>query len=163
MDQTPPIGARNREKTHCDRGHIFDAANTRVYRGKRICRTCAREWIASRRPQRPDLMARLQRFLSPEPNTGCWLWLGAINPKTGYGTLCVGRRAKGERRTVYAHRASFELFRGPIAAGLQLDHLCGVRCCVNPDHLEPVTQTENVRRGIRRRKQCSTVAPRVET
>lgn len=73
------------------------------------------------------------------PN-GCWLWSGAIT-STGYGHLAVNRR------WVRAHRWYYEYYVGAIPEGLQLDHLCGVRHCVNPAHLEPVTQTENVRRG----------------
>lgn len=47
-----------------------------------------------------------------------------------------------------AHRMAYEELVGPIADGLQIDHLCRVRCCVNPAHLEPVTQAENIRRGV---------------
>ena len=50
-------------------------------------------------------------------------------------------------RTEWAHRVSYELFRGPIPDGLQIDHLCRIRHCVNPDHLEAVTQRENILRG----------------
>lgn len=67
----------------------------------------------------------------------CWLWRGGIND-AGYG------RFEGNGR---AHRFSFNLLRGPIPQGATLDHLCRVRSCVNPDHLEPVTNTENVMRG----------------
>lgn len=70
----------------------------------------------------------------------CWLWQGAITPQ-GYGTATLGRRP------VPAHRLTWRIFEGPIPDGLQLDHLCRVRRCVNPDHLEPVTGAENVRRG----------------
>lgn len=71
-------------------------------------------------------------------DAGCWVWTGAVCPTTGYGT--VG--------TSSAHQRSWELLVGPVPDGLVLDHLCRVRHCVNPDHLEPVTQRENVRRGI---------------
>ena len=77
----------------------------------------------------------------PVTESGCWLWLGNCNPK-GYG------RFMRQGKTFMAHRASYEVHRGPIPEGLQLDHLCRVRCCINPDHLEPVTARENVMRGI---------------
>lgn len=79
--------------------------------------------------------------VSPEPNSGCWLWTGTIND-SGYGRFNVSDRR--ER----AHRLLYEYLKGPIPEGLILDHLCRVRSCVNPDHLEPVTQGENVRRGM---------------
>ncbi len=72
---------------------------------------------------------------------GCWEWIGA-RWRLGYGKFNVG-----ERR-VAAHRFGYEMLVGPIPEGLDLDHLCRNPWCVNPDHLEPVTRTENTRRGI---------------
>lgn len=74
-------------------------------------------------------------------DNGCWIWQHATT--SGYGSL--GRGPHGQHR--YAHRKYYEEARGPIPEGLQLDHLCRVPACVNPDHLEPVTQAENLRRG----------------
>lgn len=79
-----------------------------------------------------------------EKTETCWLWTAALSPM-GYGRF---RGADG--RTVQAHRFCYELIRGPIPDGLDLDHLCRVRNCVRPDHLEPVTRTENWRRGLGR-------------
>ena len=72
--------------------------------------------------------------------TGCWLWQRATAGK-GYGTM----RVEGKPR--YAHRLAYELVKGPIPVGLTIDHLCRVHNCINPDHLEVVTQQENVLRG----------------
>ena len=84
---------------------------------------------------------RFSAFTIPEPNSGCLLWLGAIS-KSGYGNFW----ADG---TIWrAHRWAYQHFVGPIPTGFTLDHKCRVRCCVNPDHLEPVTVKENVLRGI---------------
>lgn len=71
---------------------------------------------------------------------GCWLWTGTTT-KAGYGQV----RRNG--KAIYAHRAVYEALVGPIPEGLQIDHLCRVRNCVNPLHLEPVTQRENLLRG----------------
>lgn len=73
----------------------------------------------------------------PEPNSGCWLWVKATTGQ-GYGNI-NGRSA---------HLVIYEKLIGPVPEGLQLDHKCRVRCCVNPDHLEPVTCKENLHRGI---------------
>jgi hypothetical protein len=76
-----------------------------------------------------------------EAPDGCWLWTGYSDAK-GYGRLNFNGRPQK------AHRAVYEALVGPIPDGLQLDHLCRVRGCVNPAHLEPVTLAENVRRGL---------------
>src|SRR5271155_3699797 len=83
---------------------------------------------------------RFDSFISPEPTSGCWLWTGHTN-QGGYGIFSA-HRVKS-----VAHRFNFERYRGRIPKGLDLDHLCRVRCCVNPWHLEPVTLSENVKRG----------------
>lgn len=70
---------------------------------------------------------------------GCWLWTASFNPY-GYGQFYTGSRL-GK-----AHRFAYELVVGPIPDGLELDHLCRNRGCVNPAHLEPVTHVENQRR-----------------
>jgi hypothetical protein len=96
------------------------------------------------KPKQPE-HSRLLNNVIPEPNSGCWLWAGYAD-KLDYGILSVIRGDKWKH--IYAHRLSYELLRGPIPAGLDLDHKCRVHCCVNPDHLEPVTRKENLRRGM---------------
>jgi hypothetical protein len=70
---------------------------------------------------------------------GCWLW--TARTRTGYGLF------HWERKTVAAHRLAYEMLVAPIPEGLEIDHLCRVRRCVNPAHLEPVTCRENTLRG----------------
>ena len=76
-----------------------------------------------------------------ENENDCWIWQKSLN--RGYG-----RTWNGKRR-VYAHRHYYEMFVGPIPDGHDLDHLCSEPACVNPEHLEPVSHVENVRRGKR--------------
>jgi hypothetical protein len=74
---------------------------------------------------------------------GCWLWTGAKS--NGYG--CLFRRKNGQGQTFWAHVVSYTAHKRLLAPGLELDHLCKVKHCINPDHLEAVTHRENVRRG----------------
>lgn len=73
----------------------------------------------------------------------CWLWTAAIVQSTGYGRIGTG----GRHHMNSAHRVAYEMMVGPIPKGLQIDHLCRVRHCVNPAHMEVVTSAENTRRG----------------
>lgn len=70
----------------------------------------------------------------------CWFWT-AYRDRKGYGT--IGVRGKVRK----AHRVAYELYVGPIPDGLTIDHLCRVRHCVNPAHLEPVPMSVNTLRG----------------
>lgn len=93
-----------------------------------------------------------QRFWAKVDVAGadeCWLWIAYIDPH-GYGRFRVGSSAPA----ALAHRVSYEFHVGPIPEGLDIDHLCFVRACVNPAHLEAVTHTENMRR-MRERAEVS--------
>src|SRR5690349_1913777 len=75
------------------------------------------------------------------PDLGpCWLWTKGCTP-AGYGAFSIGHKHMA------AHRFAYEVLIGPIRNGLDLDHLCRVRSCVNPSHLEPVTRSINLLRG----------------
>lgn len=98
---------------------------------------------SDRRPRKTErrngltLADRLERRAMPEPNSGCLLWLGAVNA-LGYGTLGVGTV------TTLAHRAAWLAHRGPIPTGLFVCHKCDVPSCVNPDHLFVGTNQDNM-------------------
>lgn len=84
----------------------------------------------------------IERFWSKVNKTAtCWLWVGRCGPD-GYGHFNHLRRQR------QAHRWLWIALNGPLADDVQLDHLCRVRNCVNPDHLEPVTAQVNTLRGI---------------
>ncbi len=88
--------------------------------------------------------ANFEEKYIPEPNSGCWLWLGALicqRPPKMYGTL----KWSGKKRL--AHVISYEISGRKIPPGLSLDHKCRNTMCVNPDHLEPVTHIVNCRRS----------------
>lgn len=86
-------------------------------------------------------MNTLKFFSNVNKTDGCWLWTSRLD-KSGYGQFKVGNK------NFTAHKISFELSKGKVPDGLELDHLCRVRHCINPDHLEPVTKRENCLRGI---------------
>lgn len=73
--------------------------------------------------------------------SGCWLWTGGKS--RGYGQIGIGNK-----RGKSAHRVMYESFRGAVPSGLELDHLCRVRACCNPFHLEAVSHAVNCQRGL---------------
>lgn len=79
------------------------------------------------------------RSVTPRPD--CQIWTGATD--RGYGRICVDGVVKR------VHRVAWELTYGPIPEGSEVDHLCGIKACVNVEHLELVSHTENTRRGVR--------------
>jgi hypothetical protein len=88
-------------------------------------RTLTREWLMSR--------------VYTAPNSGCWIWAGAIRPSVNYGKVLHDRKWK------LAHRISWELFNGPIPNGMFVLHKCDFSLCVNPSHLFIGSHTENMR------------------
>jgi hypothetical protein len=116
----------------------------RRLRARGYCTTHYAKWqkygdplgAASIRPLEDRLWEKVR------PTGFCWEWLGA-HDWYGYGTFYVG----GTKRVDRVHRVVYKILVGPIPDGMHVDHLCRNRSCCNPDHLEPVTQGENTRRG----------------
>lgn len=90
---------------------------------------------------RASARERIQRWSDIDGQTGCWVWALRVD-RHGYGHF------KMDGRSWLAHRAAYHVFVGAIPSGLTIDHLCRNTRCVNPEHLEPVTNQENCRRGI---------------
>ena len=89
-----------------------------------------------------DYQGVSQRFNKKfiKDKSGCWLWQACTNAD-GYGKFLLHGKSS------YAHRIAYVIYKNKIPAGLEIDHLCRVRSCVNPDHLEAVTHKINVLRG----------------
>lgn len=88
-------------------------------------------------PTRIDARERFLDWSIPEPNTGCHLWLGDVT-NSGYGRFWLNGK------NVSAHRIAYEFEHGPIPEGMQIDHLCNTKICVNVRHLRLTTATENL-------------------
>lgn len=105
------------------------------------------------KPTLEQFKERFWRRVEKSPN-GCWEWLGKRNPK-GYG------KCQFRNKELFAHRVSYAWAYGEIPSGKVIDHLCKNTRCVNPSHLEVVTQRENVLRGesvfAKRKKQTHCV------
>lgn len=124
------------------------SGGARCVRPKAIGDYC---WKHGRKPSVESIAERFWALAGRVDDAeSCWLWTGYIDAG-GYGYFHLQSR---QRR---AHRFAYELTNGSIPGGLVLDHLCRNRACVRPDHLEPVTHTENVRRGDRNQHLRKTV------
>lgn len=127
---------------------VIDCQKPNLARG--WCNTHYQRWL---KYGDPEMLVRIiddaARFWAKvEKSEGCWLWIGTGN-RSGYGHFSI--RGRGGRAKVGAHRFAYELAVGPIPDGLTIDHLCFNTSCVNPDHLEPVSQAENSKRAWKAR------------
>ena len=93
-----------------------------------------------------SLLSKIEEKYIPEPNSGCWLWIGAVNQKTdGYGFII--KTIRGKSIKIYGHRFLYENYRKAIPENYVIDHICRNTYCVNPWHLEAVSHQVNCYRG----------------
>lgn len=98
--------------------------------------------MSSRSVSRPTAVERfIEKVDLTGPEDSCWQWTACL--VRGYGQFAVGQRKRAK-----AHRFSYEMLVGPVPEGLVLDHLCRNPECVNPAHLEPVSERKNILRGV---------------
>lgn len=107
---------------------------------------------ASKRPMADRFWEKVDKngpISTYRPDLGnCWIWSAQLNVESGYGCFWLSRdKITGKNNNALAHRVSYELTIGTVPDELQIDHLCRVRNCVRPSHLEPVTSAQNTERG----------------
>lgn len=130
------------DQPKCSQEGCTTQSRNRLRRG--LCPTHYTRWLRHGSPN----VVKLERVDSDLPaslpwdrvsisSDGCWLWTGS---RTSFGYAMLGRCNS-------MHRVFYRFLVGPIPDRMDLDHLCMVKHCVRPDHLEPVTHGENVRRG----------------
>lgn len=106
--------------------------------------SCGNPFEHKSRVNKNHLIDRMMAFVMPEPNSGCWIWMGAISRSTGYGRFTPRLVSRP------VHRVMFEEVNGKIPSGLVVRHKCDVPCCVNPEHLEVGTHQDNANDKVAR-------------
>ena len=115
---------------------VYGSRRDGTWRGRTYTRVPVIERVRARTVEGPTVIPEL----GP-----CWLWTGSVNAH-GYGQVSDSDKGRPEG----THRVAFEDANGPIGAGLELDHLCEVKTCVRPSHLEAITKAEHSRRSCAR-------------
>ena len=95
------------------------------------------------------ILTRLERRYIPEPNSGCWIWVGSTARGGGRGQNLYGRMSTNGKDEL-AHRIAYMFFKGLIPDNLEIDHVCNNTLCINPDHLQAIPHIENLRRALSR-------------
>jgi hypothetical protein len=144
-----PLAGRTVKGTFSSGPCVVDGCGDLANGGLGWCKRHYQRWYLAGDPLTPDkyarrgapLRERLEFHIAKTDH--CWFWTGTVG-SDGYGRTRI--RLPDGRMCHAAHRAVYEVFVGPIPEGLELDHLCRNRACVRPEHLDPVTREENIRR-----------------
>lgn len=154
----------------------FHMALTGEFGVRGNCRKCVAAWSKKHREaNKEEIAAKRLQSLKQQPResirqseqirfwekvykepgeNACWLWEGKRSKgrraTDAYGQFCIVDFETGKQKIRYVHRYAYEISKGLIPEELEIDHACNVTTCVNPDHLDPVTPQENVRRSVRR-------------
>jgi hypothetical protein len=142
VHSAPPASPKPEKPTTCPK----PGCDRPIYK-RTLCRPHYRKWLKDPDVVRPSTLTPEQRFWAKvEKTTTCWLWFAAINPGTGYGQFALRHGVQAQ-----AHRYSYELAYGAVPEGHDVHHVCHVRHCVNPDHLQALSRSDNLRlRKVRR-------------
>ena len=127
-------------------GKVFSVFPCDIKRGRgRFCSTsCSITTRNINRQWETPIIRRFFKYVQLDIKNKCWLWLGSTHKVHGYGQFHDESRTP---KNIHAFRWAYEYFKEPLPSGYEPDHLCRVRLCVNPDHLEGVTRRENILRS----------------
>ncbi len=148
IKRLPVVNKKTFWRCKCDCGKVTRSRADSLLDGMIVSCGCYHsEWCRSLKGKRKTTgtLEQFEKRYIPEPMSGCWIWLAGFNPSNGYGRFYTG-----PNKCVYAHKFSFQTFKGSIPRGHMLRHTCDVKLCVNPDHIITGTAVDNAQDAVER-------------